>query len=126
MTIGSRIKQRRLELGLSQDELAKKCGYKSRSSVNKIELSRDVPLSKVELFARALDVTPGFLMGWEENLNTIDTDTLSHAMKTAEYAIYINMLNELTDNDRQTVFRYISFLWHQEHSTDSTPSGKNG
>ena len=66
MNVGERIKQRRLELGLSQDELAKKVGYKSRSSINKIELSRDLPLKKVELMAKALDTTPGFLMGWIE------------------------------------------------------------
>lgn len=66
MTVGERIKQRRLELNLSQDELAKKVGYKSRSSINKIELARDLPLRKVELMARALDTTPGYLMGWDE------------------------------------------------------------
>jgi len=66
MNVGERIKQRRLELGLSQDELAKKVGYKSRSSINKIELSRDLPLKKVELMAKALDTTPGYLMGWIE------------------------------------------------------------
>ena len=66
MTVGERIKQRRLELGLSRDELAKKVGYKSRSSINKIELSRDLPLRKVEEMARVLDTTPGFLMGWDE------------------------------------------------------------
>ena len=37
-TIGSRIRNRREELGLSQDELGKRLGYKSRSSINKIEL----------------------------------------------------------------------------------------
>ncbi len=68
MTVGEKIKQRRLELGLSQDELAKRCGYKSRSSVNKIELARDLPLRKIELMAKALDVTPGYLMGWEPTL----------------------------------------------------------
>jgi transcriptional regulator with XRE-family HTH domain len=66
MNVGEKIKQRRLELGLSQDELAKKVGYKSRSSINKIELSRDLPLKKVELMAKALDTTPGYLMGWTE------------------------------------------------------------
>lgn len=66
MTVGERIKQRRLELHLSQDELAKKVGYKSRSSINKIELSRDLPLRKVELMAKALDTTPDYLMGWTE------------------------------------------------------------
>lgn len=66
MTVGERIKQRRLELNLSQEELAKKVGYKSRSSINKIELARDLPLRKVELMAKALDTTPGYLMGWED------------------------------------------------------------
>lgn len=37
MTIGDRIRKRREELGLTQEELAKKLGYASRSSVNKVE-----------------------------------------------------------------------------------------
>lgn len=71
MNVGERIKQRRLELGLSQDELAKKVGYKSRSSINKIELSRDLPLRKVELMAKALDTTPGYLMGWSDKTSIL-------------------------------------------------------
>lgn len=48
MAIGDRIKRRREELGLSQEELAKKVGYKSRSSVNKIEVDgRGLPQSKI-------------------------------------------------------------------------------
>ena len=69
MTVGDRIKQRRLELNLSQEELANKVGYKSRSSINKIELARDLPLRKVELMAKALDTTPGYLMGWEQTID---------------------------------------------------------
>lgn len=38
--IGERIKARRLELGLTQEELAKKMGYTSRSTVNKVELGK--------------------------------------------------------------------------------------
>lgn len=67
MTIGERIKNRREDLGMTQDELAKKCGYKSRSSINKIELSRELPLRKVSLMAEALNTTPGYLMGWEDD-----------------------------------------------------------
>ena len=66
MTIGERIKQKREELNLSQDELAKKVGYKSRSSIQKIEAARNLPITKVEKMAAALDCTPAFLMGWEE------------------------------------------------------------
>ena len=69
MTVGERIKQKRIELNLSQDELAKKVGYKSRSSIQKIECARNLPLPKVELMARALGCTPAYLMGWEESEN---------------------------------------------------------
>ena len=37
MNIGARIKKRREELNMSQEELAKLANYKSRSSINKIE-----------------------------------------------------------------------------------------
>ena len=39
LNIGEQIKRRRLELGLSQAELAEKCGYKGKASINKIEKS---------------------------------------------------------------------------------------
>ena len=67
MTIGQKIKQRREALGLTQDELAKKVGYASRSSINKIELSRDLPLSKVSKMAAALETSPSYLMGWTDD-----------------------------------------------------------
>lgn len=61
------IKQLREAKGLSQDELAKKTGYTSRSSIAKIEKGEvDLPRSKIIAFAEALDTTPGFLMGWEK------------------------------------------------------------
>lgn len=62
-----RIKQKREELGLSQDELAKRIGYKSRSSINKIESGEnDIPQSKIRAFARALETTTAQLMGFVE------------------------------------------------------------
>lgn len=75
MEIGDRIKSRREELGMSQEELAKKVGYKSRSSVNKIETDgRGLPQNKIVMFAKALQTSPAYLMGWidiaEENKPT--------------------------------------------------------
>lgn len=68
MEIGDRIKLRREELGMSQEELAKKVGYKSRSSVNKIETDgRGLPQKKIAAFAKVLSTTPSYLMGWEES-----------------------------------------------------------
>lgn len=67
MTIGERIKARREELGLTQQELAEKLGYKSKSSINKIELNiQNLTQSKIKSIAVALETTPGYIMGWND------------------------------------------------------------
>lgn len=64
MEIYERIKQRRLALGMTQDELAAKLGYKSRSTIARIELGEnDITGSKIVAFAKALEVEPGYLLG---------------------------------------------------------------
>lgn len=66
-TIGEKIKEAREKKGLSQAELADKLGYKSRSSINKIEVGgRDIPRSQIVKIAKILNVTPAYLMGWED------------------------------------------------------------
>ena len=68
LEIYKRIRARREELGISQEELAKRMGYKSRSSINKIEKGEnDIPQSKIIAFAQALRTTPEALMGWEQS-----------------------------------------------------------
>ena len=68
LEIYKRIRARREELGISQEELAKRLGYKSRSSINKIEKGEnDIPQSKIVAFAEALRTTPERLMGWEQS-----------------------------------------------------------
>jgi lexA repressor len=66
-TLYDRIKSRRTELGLTVEELAHKMGYKDKSSISKIENGKaDIPQSKIAAFADALQTTPAYLMGWEE------------------------------------------------------------
>lgn len=68
--LGKRIRQRRIELGLTQEELAKRVGYTSRSSVNKIEIGKNLLTQpKIITFANALQTTPAYLMGWNDNEN---------------------------------------------------------
>ena len=63
MSIGKKIKEKRILLGLTQEELAHRLGYKSKSTINKIELGiNDIPQSRVVEFANALNTTPAFLM----------------------------------------------------------------
>ena len=78
MTIGEKIKQARIDKGLTQEELAEKLGYKSRSSVNKIETGgRDIPRSQIKRIAEILDVSPISLLGFEDEKPTDPLTELS-------------------------------------------------
>lgn len=93
MQIGDRIKARRIELGLTQDELAKKLGYKSRSTINKIELNiNDITQPKIIDFAAALDTTVSYLMG-------LDSDT---SEKSLSAIIGEEAIQMILDNDEKT------------------------
>ena len=61
-----RIRQRREALGMSQEELAARMGYRSKSSITKIEKGiNDIPQNKLEDFAAALETTTAWLLGLE-------------------------------------------------------------
>lgn len=62
--LSTRLHLRRKELGLSQEELAQRMGYRSKSSITKLEKGiNDLPQSKVEELAQALETTPAALLG---------------------------------------------------------------
>ncbi len=70
MEVGERIRRRREELNMTQDELARKVGYTSRSSVAKVESNANgMVQSKLLLFAKALETTPAYLLGWSDDKN---------------------------------------------------------
>lgn len=99
MEVGERIKQRREELKMTQDELAQKVGYTSRSSVAKVEANANgMVQSKLVAFANALQTTPAYLLGWDdessEKKNDIITDVILR-LRTDD--IFINVVNELNE-----------------------------
>jgi transcriptional regulator with XRE-family HTH domain len=86
------IKNARTALKMSQQELAEKLGYKSASTITKIESGEnDVPLSKVSAFAVVLGTTPAALMGWNDDTH-VKGDCLNP--KTAKLA------QDMYDNHR--------------------------
>ena len=114
MVLGNRIKQRREELRLSQEELAKKLGYKSRSTINKIEMGKnDITQHKIAAFAKALQTTPAYLMGWDD----IDEETEKKNDTLSDIILTLNSDDELLeivqaitklDGDKRNVLK--SFL----------------
>lgn len=84
LEIGDRIRIRREELQMSQEELAKRIGYKSRSSINKIELGHyNLTQSKIKAIADALDTTPGYIMGWDKLDESVDLEALRKQVEQA-------------------------------------------
>ena len=67
MTLGKRIKELRIKAGLTQEQLAIKIGYSTKTSISKIENDvLDINQSTIAALARALNTTPSIIMGWEE------------------------------------------------------------
>lgn len=80
-TIGERIRARRKELNMTQDELAQRLGYKSRTSVNKIEKNvLKLQIDKVVKIAQALNTTPDYILGEEEKTKD-ELDQGAHKIK---------------------------------------------
>lgn len=89
--IGKRIRQKREELKITQEELAAELGYKSKTTIAKIENgTNDIVQSKVVEFARALNTTVAFLMGWDNNIGPIENGT-----KHKKPGVSINVLGRV-------------------------------
>lgn len=69
---GKRVRLRRDQLNMTQEELAKRLGFKSKTSINKIELGKqDITQSKISALAAALDMPIETLMGWDQKPDTL-------------------------------------------------------
>ena len=68
MKIGEKIKILRINLNLTQEELAT-AAKTTKQTIHKYEtgIIANIPASKVKAIADKLETTPAYLMGWEEN-----------------------------------------------------------
>lgn len=72
---GKRIKTRRRELGITQEELGKKAGV-TKATINKYEtgIVSNLKRSTIEEIAKALNVSPSYIMGWTDNIAEVHTN----------------------------------------------------
>lgn len=109
MTIGQRIKIRREELNMSQDDLAKKVGYKSRSSINKIELDLySLKQSKIKAIADALETTPSYIMDWDEEAE--EAKKAAPSEEDGLNAEIIKLFMGLTADQKKEALNYLRYL----------------
>lgn len=71
LNVGKRIQDRRRELNMSVDELAKRLN-KNRTTVYRYEKGdiENLPLGTLTPLAEILETTPAYLMGWVDNFST--------------------------------------------------------
>lgn len=110
MTIGERIKRRRIELGLSQIELAKRMGLSSKSTICQLENCGDnITTDRIKRAAEALDVSTSVLMGWDE-IKTEDNATMLARLTTNPKMLeYIKKMNTLPLKNLENVYKFIDF-----------------
>lgn len=67
MTVGDRIRKKRTDLGISQKELADKLKT-TKQTIYKYEMNiiTNIPSDKLEEMAKIFEISPCYLMGWEE------------------------------------------------------------
>lgn len=110
MDIGQRIKSRREQLGLSQDELAKKIGYKHKSSINKIETGiLSLRQSKIAAIAEALETTPSYIMGWSDGSDESQTKTNTDSLPDNAAAVLDSVRDAFGDKPAEALDMFTRF-----------------
>lgn len=109
MTIGQRIKKVRMQIGLSQVDLADKINV-TKQTLYKYEngIVTNIPSDKIEAVANLCHVSPGYLMGWEgssaEEPQHQDPDQavldLYHRLDSTDQAKVVERMEVLLEADK--------------------------
>lgn len=103
MTTGERIKQRRIELGLTQTELADLMGLTNKTTICKVEKGGWEPSYKLlKRYAAALHTTPDDLMGYEE-----PSDTATQIL---------DVVKQLDEPHQEQVLSYAKYIYMEQAS----------
>lgn len=122
--IGKRIREKREAIGMTQEELASKLGYKNKSSIAKIETgANDIIQSKVVEFANVLDTTVAYLMGWD-NPTPSRKGVVVNVLGRVAAGIPIDAIKDIIDTEEipEEMARTGEFFGLQIHGDSMTPS----
>lgn len=68
MSIGKRLKELRINSGLTQSEVAKNIGVAIQTIFKyENEIVTNIPSDKIEKLAKVFDTTPEYIMGWKSD-----------------------------------------------------------
>ena len=111
MTIGQRICAKRQELGWSQEELAKKMGYKTRNAIYQYEKAENMKLSLIQKFSDVLGCTTSYLMGWDEEVKNLKEDEILIFSQYADNDVFDGKAISTKTYDREPTKEELNFLF---------------
>ena len=105
MTLGDRIRNARLQKDMTQEEVALDIGT-TKQTIFKYEngLVTNIPLDRLEALADVLDVSPAYLMGWEDDMNSHVGTRIAEARK--EKGLTLAELGELLEVSASTIRKW--------------------
>jgi len=107
IAFGQTIKRLRIMHGLTQGELAEKCGYNTetkKTMISAVERGKtDIPVSKVQLFASAFGMTGGELMELVSGKEVAKSCGLYDDCHGAEINKLVDKLLMLDEADRNKI-----------------------
>ena len=113
MEIGEKIRNRRMELGWSQRDLAEKMGYTNNSTIAKIEQGKvDVTQSRVIQFSKVLGVSIAYLMDWDDETKKSSQGKLT---LTEKEFLWLDLFRGFSESKQDEVIeRLVSELQHRK------------
>lgn len=119
--IGQRIKERRKELDMTADELGRRIG-KNRATVYRYENGdiENLPIDVLKPIAKALDVAPQYLMGWDADME----EASEKAEPTVDFLVMlgddvmavVETMSSLSPKSREELMQFAEFLKSKEES----------
>lgn len=115
MDMGQKIKELREKKGMTLEELGNKVGV-GKSTVRKWEtgMIANMRRDKISKLAKALNVEPSYLMGWDDNLTTDNADIIPDILSDGVLIEHIKKLTALSKEHQQTIFDTITYWYEKE------------
>ena len=123
MTLYDRIRQLRIDAGMSQDDLARAMGYKDRSMITKIELGKvDISQKKILAFAKVLNTTPAYLMGWtdeQEEKRPLNLQIFNNTVSSSEARIISGGVDRMPPEKREQALKILQVAFSEFFKEDT-------
>lgn len=108
-TLGEKLKELRIEQGLTHFELAQKLGFKSGSTVGMYEAEQRKPSAEtLNKLANIFGVSVDYLLGQNNNLDDLE-QTFPKGVRMLRRAN-----NQMTEKQKEKLVKYIEFLLEDE------------